>query len=254
MRIKFVQVNIYLGKFLDELVDFLTAEKPDLVSMQEVSTNNFNLFENKDVNLFEVLKKKLGMYGTYYGDVRLEGDPTSVFGNAVFSRFPVVNSNVVVLKTSRPIKVEELYGYHPELFEQTYKHLLDLEVNIDGKSTHIMSWHGAWTAPPHDTRETLRQATLVYDHLKRINGPFILGGDLNAIPTSKTVGLIESVAVNLMKGKGVEMTTNPKVHKIAPRGYLIDYIFTSRDIKLIQLDVPQITVSDHLPVVAELEI
>lgn len=254
MRVKFVQVNIYKGKYLDALVDFFKRENPDFISMQEVTTYGFNLCRDKSIKLSEFLKDKLGMHAEYHGDLRLKDDKKSVFGSAVFSRFEIVNRNVVTLKKFRPVTVVELDGESGEIREQIDKHLLDCEVNVNGRKIHALSWHGAWTAPPKDTAETLRQARIVYAYIKKLTDPFILGGDLNNIRGSKTIDMFSDIAVNLMADSEVSMTTNSAIHKIAPRGYLIDYIFTSKDIRLIKLTVPQITVSDHLPIVAELEI
>ena len=254
MTVKFIQVNAYMGKYLDELVDFLKSEDPDFISMQEVTTNDFNLCSNKDISLFEYFSDKLKMHGEFNGDLKLAGHPDSVFGNAVFSRFPVIHRKVVVLKSFRPLTLAELSGDSGEFREQIDRHLLDAQISINGKLMHVLCWHGAWTAPPHDTDETSRQADIVYDYMRTINEPFILGGDLNAIIGSKTVNLMSTIANNVMLNSKVSMTTNPKVHKIAPRGYLIDFIFTSQDIRLIDLTVPEITVSDHLPVIAWLEI
>lgn len=253
MTFKFIQINIFKGKYLSDLLDFLKSENPDFISMQEVTTGGFNLYFDKHVSLFDLLGDCLKMHGVFHGDLKLAGDPSSVFGNAVFSKKRILKSNVVVLKKFRPVTNAELDGESGEIREQIDRHLLDAEIDLGTSTIHIMSWHGAWTAPPHDTQETLRQARLVYDYVKTISSPFILGGDLNAIIESKAVGMIGELASNLMMNSGVDMTTNIKVHKIAPRGFLIDYIFTSKHFELIKLEVPQITVSDHLPVVASLE-
>lgn len=254
MKIKVIQINIYGGKYFDELIDFLKQEDPDFITMQEVTVGKFNLYQDKDVGLFELLKEKLGMHGIYHGDIKLIGDPDSMYGNAVFSKLPVVEKNVLVLKDFRPVSFDEAMGNDNSTSEVQNTHLLDAKVNLGGKELRIISWHGAWTAPPKDTEETLRQAKMVCDYLSKINGPFILGGDLNNIIGNKTIDMISGVANNLMIYSGVEATTNRKVHKIRPRGYLIDYIFTSFDIRAISLKVPEITVSDHLPVITELEI
>ncbi|HLA04031.1 MAG TPA: hypothetical protein VJ065_02220, partial [Patescibacteria group bacterium] len=127
------------------------------------------------------------------------------------------------------------------------------ECTVYGRKVSAISWHGAWTAPPTDTDETLRQAKEVANYLKNLKEPFILGCDMNAVIQGKTAGLISQSANNLMMNSQVLQTTHPKIHKIAPRGFLIDYIFTSPHFKLKKLEVPQVTISDHLPVVAELE-
>ena len=253
MKLKFIQVNIYKGKYLESLIDFLKREDPDFISMQEVTTRGFNLSADLGVNLFEVLKNRLGVDGVFHGDLRLVGDESSVFGNAVFSKYKIIKSDILVLKSFRPVTLDELDGVSGEIRGQIDRHLFDAEVVIGGRKIHLMSWHGAWTAPPADTDETLRQAQMVANYVKRMDAPFILGCDSNNVLASKTIGLINAVASNLLIGKDIKQTTHPKMHKIAPRGFLIDFIFTSGDFKLISLLVPQVLVSDHLPVVAELE-
>ena len=59
MKIKALQVNIWKGKFLDGLVEFLKREDPDIIFMQEVTTGALNFYENKSVDLFEELKDRL---------------------------------------------------------------------------------------------------------------------------------------------------------------------------------------------------
>lgn len=255
MIVKFIQINIYKGKYLDSLIEFLKKENADFVAMQEVTTNGFNLFRDKTVSLFEVLKNRLGMDGVFNGDLRLKGDEqNSTFGNAVFTKYKILDSQVITLKSFRAVTVAELDGESGEIREQIPRHLLDCEVEYMGDRIHILCWHGAWTAPPKDTEETLRQAKIVARHLEGIVAPFIMGCDANNVIGGKTIELVNNASKNLMIDSGVVQTTHPKIHKIVPRGYLIDYVFVSRDIKLKSLRVPEVLVSDHLPIVVELEL
>ena len=249
--IKFIQVNIYKGKYLDALLDFLVKEKPDFIAMQEVSSGCVNYYNDKTVDLFEIIKDKLRLEGVFNQDFEIL-ESKGTFGNAVFSRFEIVKKNVLALKDSMTLPFKKISD--KSFFPYIPRHLLDATINFGGQQIHAISWHGTWTAPPTDTEETIRQANLVASYLKVLKEPFILGGDLNATPQSKTVGLINNVANNLMMGSGVTETTNLKVHKIAPRGFLVDYVFTSNHFKFKKITVPQLTVSDHLSVVAELEL
>ncbi len=254
LKIKVVQINIYKGRYFKELVKFIKSEKPDFVTMQEVTTGNFNLYDDKNANIFEMLVSELGMFGVYNGDLKLKGQNSSIFGNAIFSKWKIIDKNVLVLKKFRPVTNLELDGISGEIREKIDRHLLCATTEFMGNKIDILCWHGAWTAPPQDTNETFRQATMVYEYLKKLKNPFILGGDLNAVIQSKTVSLIGTIANNLMLVANAKVTTNLKVHKIAPLGFLIDYIFSSEEFKLKLINVPGVTVSDHLPVVAELEI
>ena len=254
-KIKFIQVNIFRGKYLNDLIDFLKWEDPDFIAMQEVTTYGFNLSGDKTLDLFEFLKKRLAMTGAYNGDLKLKSDSRSRFGNALLSKHEIIKTNTIALKNFRPVTLEELDGVNAaEIRPLISRNLLSAVVKIEEKEINLMSWHGAWTAPPTDTFETMRQAKMVAEYIESLDSPFLLGGDLNNVPNSRTVGLINRVANNLMDFGKIKQTTHPKVHKIVPRGFLVDYIFTSKHFTVEKLTVPEITVSDHLPIVAELEL
>ena len=126
MRIKFIQVNIYKGRFLDNLLDFLKSEKPDIVSSQEVTAGEVNLCQDKSANLFETIKNELGFDGVYHADLNFSDMPAARFGNAVFSRFPILDKKVVVLKDFRPITYDELEGDAAyDIRPKIPRHLLD---------------------------------------------------------------------------------------------------------------------------------
>ena len=57
--LKFIQINIYKGKYFEALLDFLKKQDADVITMQEVTVGGFNLTDDKSVNLFEILKEKL---------------------------------------------------------------------------------------------------------------------------------------------------------------------------------------------------
>lgn len=249
--IKFIQINIFKGKYLDALVDFLKQEQPDFVAMQEVSSGPVNLYKGKD-DLFATIKSETGLEGVFDPVQMFVDAPKAAFGNAVFSRFPIKESSVVILSRFRSVTLEEFAN--PEFWPQLSRHVLDVTVDLGGTKLDVMSWHGAWTPFPQDTKETLKQAQLLADYLGSYKEPFVLGCDANAVPESKTIGLVNEAAVNLMTNSVVKQTTHPTAHKIAPRGYLIDYIFASPDLELKSLTVPEVLVSDHLPVIAELEL
>lgn len=251
--IKFIQVNIYKGAYLENLLNFLGEQKPDVISMQEVSSGKINEYSDKTANLLDLIRDKLGYKGVFNSDFKLVDDPSSSFGNAVLTRLPVLDSHIEVLKEFRPLTLKEVNS-GVEVWPLIARHVLDLMIDVDGKKVHMMSWHGAWTAPPQDTEETVSQAKLVAEYLISLSEAFVLGCDSNELLQSETIQTINEVAVNIMEGSGILQTTHPEIHKIVPKGYLIDYIFTSRDIKVNSLNVPAVTVSDHLPVVAELEV
>lgn len=252
--LKFIQVNIYRGKYLENLIEFLLSEKPDFITMQEVTAVGTNLYRDKTANLFDLLKDKLGLEAFFDNVIEYSDLKDSLFGNAVFSRYPIVAHKVITLKDFRKVTICEVDGEKAfEIRPLLARHLIDALVDLGDLKIRVIGWHGAWTAPPTDTDETLRQAKIVAEYLRFLEEPFILGGDLNAIPESTTVKMINEVAGNLMINSGVSQTTHPRLHEIVPIGYLVDYIFVSKRFKAVRVDAPLVDVSDHLPVVAVLE-
>lgn len=252
---KFIQVNIYKGKYLDALLEFLKSENPDFISMQEVTAGAANFYEDKGANLFDLLAKKLDYRGVFHFDTKFSDAANSFFGNAVFSKWPIVKSQVLELKIFRPVTLFEFNNNVNKVWENIARHMLDATVALGDLKIHAISIHGRRTAPPVDDAENIRQAKLVATYLRSLKDkPFVVGGDFNMPSNSQVIKILSKVATNLMENSGIGQTLNPKVHELGDKGYLVDYIFTSKHFKLLSLKVPQVTVSDHLPVVAQLEI
>lgn len=255
MVLKVIQLNLFRGKYLDKAIDFLKKENPDIITLQEVTTNRLNLYEDKNANLFKILLLELGLEGVYHGDLKLAGDEKSTFGNAVFCKFGIKRHKIVVLKTFRPVEVEETDSRITKEFIPLFpRHILDVTAHAGNRDLHVICVHGAWTAPPEDTSETLRQADLIAGHIKSLgDSPYIMGGDFNMPPGSRVIEKISAVSTNFMIGSGVKQTTHPWLHHIAPLGFLVDYIFGSDQFSVRTLEVADVDISDHLPVVAQLE-
>lgn len=253
-KIKFIQINIYKGRYFENLLDFLKKENPDFISMQEVTTGRLNL-TGDERNLFEVIKQKLDYNGVFHFDTNLIDDPNSFFGNAVFSKVPIVKSNIVQLKTFGPVTLFDFNNNVGGLWKNLSRHMLDAIVDLDNFRVHVISVHARRIAPPIDDAENVRHAKIMADYLKLLGDePFIVGGDFNMPQGSQVIKIISDVSNNLIENSGIPQTLNPDVHELGEKGYLVDFIFTSRHFRKVSIDALQVTISDHLPVVAELEL
>lgn len=255
MRVKFLQINIFKGKFLEELVEFIKKQEPDIITMQEVSAGNVNFYVEK-TNLFDLLKERLGDYrGVFHSNTKIVDSPTALFGNAVFSKKPICGSQVIGLQTFRHLTFDEFNNNTDDVWSKLSRHMLDAVIDFGDFRLHAISTHFRRIVPPVDNPQSTKQAKLIASHLQFLgNEPFIVGGDFNMPPESEVIKIVSGAANNLMTDSGVKQTLNPRVHELGDRGYLVDFIFTSKHFKKVSLDVPQVTVSDHLPIVAELEL
>lgn len=251
MHLKVIQVNIYKGRYLESLISFLKAEYADVVFMQEVTCGVINL-SGDNSNLFEILKRELSYEGVFYPSATIIDKTNSFQGNAVLTRHKILESKFVPLNRHSGMTLDRFNN--SDFFPVFPRSIVEVRVEINGREIMALSCHGAWSAPPLDNPENYRQAKLIVKHLKELNLPFIMGADMNMPPETRVIKTVEKSAKNLIQNSGIVQTTHPQVHKIVPRGYLVDYIFTSRHFKKLSIKAPEILVSDHLPLVAEVEL
>lgn len=251
MHLKVVQVNIYKGRYLNSLVSFLKTQYADIVFMQEVTSGVVNL-SGVDSNIFEFLKRELSCEGVFYPSATIIDKTNSFQGNAVLTRHKILESKFIPLNRHSGMTLDRFNN--SDFFPVFPRSIVEAKIEINDNEIVALSCHGAWTAPPQDNEENYRQAKLVAKHLKDLKLPFIMGADMNMPPETRVIKTIEKSAKNLIVGSGILQTTHPVVHKAVPRGFLVDYIFTSKHFKKISIEAPNILVSDHLPLVAEVEL
>jgi endonuclease/exonuclease/phosphatase family metal-dependent hydrolase len=266
---KIIQLNAWKFKFLNEMVAFLKAEKPDIINLQEVSSGKFNNHNLTINEPFEFLKKELGMNGIFAPFTGLKSDDGtfSESGNGFLTNLEIVDYGVIFEKTLPPYTV---YSDNDDLIKTTLendktkyynvfnepKNLIWSVLKKDGKYIRNLTTHFTASYNCTETLQMLNQTQSILDYLKYTkNIPTIFSGDLNIHPKSASVAkLSQNLKLVNVDGKN---TLNPLVHPAFknnfPKGVNVDYIF-QKGFEVINYQVPEITVSDHLPVVAELEL
>ncbi len=149
-----------------------------------------------------------------------------------------------------------------------YGFLQFVDIEINNKIVRVSNIHGR-SQPGHknDTKTRIKQSEIMASSLignKHLN---ILGGDFNLNPDTKSIRLIEDAGlVNLISKYGIKTTRNSiawgqavehnnlglyKYYGIQP---FADYCFVSKSIKVKSFEVPDIEVSDHLPLILSFDI
>jgi len=242
MRIKFFQLNIYMGKWLDNLIDYLKKEDFDILCFQEVSGGRISFHRD---NTFQKIID-LGYDGEISVNWRLKGYEHSFIGNATFFKrsFTLLEKTEVWLREYREIE-------DPKNRESRNdpKASLSLLLEKGGVKLRVVNAHLAWTPTPHDSKEKIRQATLFYEYLKTIKSPFLITGDFNVEKHTEVVKMINKIGRNLTSENNVTNTLNSRLHKaphLFPPGLAVDYIYISKDIKVEKFEVIDQDLSDHL--------
>lgn len=250
MRVKVIQLNIWRGTLLDNALEFLRAEDPDIILLQEVySSRQEDLPREK--RLYEYMNEELpdyyATYGVAFTDTTKLGNIQS--GNAIFSKFEITDSKNTFF--------DEPYREFDEQDQSDFSHnpqtILEAKINANGVILHAFSVHGIWGEDGRDNPRRLQMAETIISEIKDKKN-VIMGGDFNVNPDTETVKNIEKHVHNifgntLTRTFGLKYKEDPKF-----RTAVVDMIFVDPEIKVLKKICPDIEASDHLPLVAELEI
>jgi len=161
MLLKLLNLNIFKGKFLPQIIDFVKQEDVDILMFQEVSGGSLS-FDNLDC--FQILQEKLDYNGDIAVAWRLASDPLSYFGNATFykKRFSVVGKDVLWLK--KYAEIENLQTYP---IEEQPRSALSLLFDFSGKRVWTVNVHLAWGPTGEDQPHKVTQGKIFVDFMKQ---------------------------------------------------------------------------------------
>lgn len=236
--IKVMSYNIHIGnppskpashKDLEALAQVINVQKPDLVALSEV--DKFTRRSGTTVDQAKELGRLTGMF--YYFTKAMDFDGGE-YGDAVLSKFPIIKSERFLLPVTGS-------GFEP-------RSLALITVEKEGKQFYFGSTHLDHTGD--DANRNL-QANKMVEIVKSLTKPVILAGDWNARPESEAITIIKTAMTPTCA------TNCPYTFPADKPNRTIDYIMytPASKFKLKDLRVVNETyASDHLPLIAELEL
>ncbi len=127
----------------------------------------------------------------------------------------------------------------------------------NNQTINLCNFHGhARPGDKLDNPDRLRQSQLIIDFFNNLSGPKIIGGDFNLDFNSKSVSMFEDHGYrNLIKEFNIPTTRNEIAWaQFENKQLYADFLFISPDIKVTNFTVPNVLISDHLPMILEIEI
>lgn len=250
MIIKILSLNIWNGgQLLPAPVDFIKQTNPELVALQEVFNASGNIPDQ--YRTMEVLTQKLNYPYYDYAQAFIKDFNVGLIpeGNAVFSRYPIRTAKSTYIATgSKSTYTDSLENW--PILPRVLQHVV-----IDvGTEINLFNFHGVWDLDG-DCYSSARRA-MIKRILNEINGlkNVVLTGDTNAKSTSPAMQDIEKALKPVF---GHELVTTFNLKRKTDPGYAtaaVDLMYVSDDIKVVSKDVPEVDISDHLPVLVELEV
>lgn len=228
--LRVMSYNIHHGRGMDEkinlkrLADVILASKADLVALQEVDNK---ASRSGSVDQAAELARLTGMHGVFGKQIDLGGGE---YGQAILSRFPISNAKVHLLP-GKP-EWEQRIAFSVEVAHPKQK--------MTFVTTHFNHLND---------ENRIEQAETINELAEEWHHPVILAGDLNALPRSEPLQVLEKKWVNAASGP--DLFTFPAKHP----GRQLDYVlFTGKDaFEVLKSEViPESVASDHRPVVVDL--
>lgn len=216
------------GIDLPAVADAIRSFSPDFVGLNEVRGRGRT---EEYTAQAETIASLLG-YHCYFGRSIYVGG-TEPYGNAVLSRYPIVGTKII--RIPDPIicasRVESRSVIRAEI-----------ELPEEKRLAAYVSHFGL----SGEEREHAVSTTLAALRDERL--PFVLMGDFNMEPDDPLL----SPFFRELTDSSPFTDGKKSFPSDCPSGK-IDYIFTSREIAVRFADIPQIVVSDHCPIYADIE-
>lgn len=162
-----------------------------------------------------------------------------------FPQATYIRKEILLLSSGAVLEYEENVGLG-----------LYVEIPFKNKTLCICNFHGmSRPVDKLDDRDRIRQSERLIDFFRHKKGPKIIGGDFNLFPDTKSIRMFQENGYrDLIKEYGITNTRNRFAWELYPdnKQYYSDYVFVSPDVAVKNLSVPDIEISDHLPLILEI--
>lgn len=228
-RLRVMTYNLRHGELasLEQLAEFITSQRPDVVLLQEVdiNTRRQDAPHQHGRNFITELGYHTQMFAAFGKSIPLQG---GYYGLGILSRYPIVSMERYLLPKPQP-RLEQ-------------RSLLQAVVELDnGQHISVASTHLGLTSA-----ERQLQVESLCHTLLRTDLPVLVAGDFNAVPTDKEIAEGMSGWLRAMPNTAFTFPQDQPKAKI-------DYIFAhpANRWEVVEGTVPPVLISDHRPVVVE---
>lgn len=197
----------------------------------------------KQYELFSLIAKKLPSHKGYFRP-QLGG----YYGLATF-----VHNNTPVIDEGE-IYVHREKGYLPEATRLGghARNLQYITISNKGRSFSILNFHGLWNGGGKtDDPDRIKQSERILAFMKKLEHPYVLIGDFNLEPDTKSLRMLEESGLDNLIKKNRITSTRTSLYLKPIR--FADYALIRPEVKVKDFRVLPDEVSDHSPLYLEIE-
>ena len=241
---KILQLNVWTGRIKGALPKFIEKNDFDIICLQEaVWTKDDEARLAHFVVTADQIKTLSGLkYGSRSSNwgIKMFGDNQIEQGNVIFSREPIEKE-----------QIETVYGTYRvcNSVEDLSDHCYTVQIIKLKSGLTVVNYHGYWLPTPMGDKTTVEVMEKVADFVRKIDGPLVMCGDLNIIHESPAMRSLDFLR-DLTDENNVKTTLANLKYDGA---VACDHILVSQEIKIKNFACLDTIVSDHKPLIAEIE-
>ncbi len=210
---------------LDEIIQFIKPLQPDIIGLVEVDGGSYRA---RKKNQAETIALELGHYHAYREKYSERG--------RISRNLPVMNKQGNAFVTRDTI-TDARYHY----FQKGFKRLV-IELEMENLVIFLVHLSLSFRIRHH-------QLAMLYQMVKGTQKPHIVAGDFNALWGENEIDLfLAATGLRNVNREGL-----PSFPSWAPKRHL-DFILCSPEIKEERFWMPDVTLSDHLPLVFDFNV
>ncbi len=239
-----LQWNVWEDEDPKKVAAEIKKINPDIVCAQEIIKHSTN-----QINTAKYIAKIIN-YNYYYhkADTWSSKNDKDEQGNAIFSKLPIKKEDYKYLQAPK---------HNPKNAWTEGRVYIEITVEYKGKEVTIGTSHLSFTHKLKITKEKKDEVNKLLKIIKNKKENYLFAGDLNSAPNSYTVGEIEkylnSAGPNYTQKTWPTKTFEYREIKENILAWRADYVFTSPDIRVKKAEVLKTEVSDHYPILVEID-
>lgn len=248
MKIKFINLNVWLGgELMPNILGFLSKENADIVNLQEAYKSI--KYDSPPPDRTEGALRKLNYKYSYFSPAFFDKQRNADTGNLILSKYPIIEVDTKFLYGNY---TNYEHGQDSKYFATLPRTIQHAVIDVDGSKINDFNVHGIWGLNDGGDNEDRLKMSQIIINLVGEKSEVILSGDFNTQENTKTIDNIGKNLVNIFQD---ERKSSFNMKQKTDPGYasaVVDFIFVSPDIKVLSKSMPDVNISDHLPLVANL--